>query len=396
MVQPFFPAVTGWWYQGQRIHIQEPVFGWIKYVRPNSKLYISYAVAAAFFGLTGLGLLRLWHADTRRLWPMLMLPAALLGLYAGITVLGRMNLRPSRYVLCSNSYYTYTALLLFLVSAAVAWQGLARLPTRGVSAAFAVTFFGLMFLGAYSSGRIHHVAERVRSTYADFHGAVAAVSDFIEAHRHEPDFRLAFDLRPDDLFPVTHSVPFALALFPEWIDNHDPKYVVTFEEGRAEFLTAAAYRARHAGPGQLFPDLVHISSTYNVHYWRGSYYGTLHWDDVFRPGMKDYAYVVEGRTLAEVLDKVPERYAEFKEDLRTGYCIPPRLGTETIAKDYRGFELTLAGSYYYATCNADGPFHINRFNARCYSAYFVAEDEETLRRRVDNHVAYVAGTLRVP
>ncbi|MCS7045739.1 MAG: hypothetical protein NZO58_05240, partial [Gemmataceae bacterium] len=129
-VQPFFPSATGWWYQGERIHIQEPVYGWVKYVRPNAKLLVSYLTAAAFVGLTVAGLWR-WRTSLRHpVAPVLLLTAALYGLYLSITVLGRMNLRPSRFVLCSNSYYTYVALLFLAIMASASWQALSRASSR--------------------------------------------------------------------------------------------------------------------------------------------------------------------------------------------------------------------------------------------------------------------------
>ena len=164
----------------------------------------------------------------------------------------------------------------------------------------------------------------------------------------------------------------------------------------AEFIAAAEYRSRHPHLRQLFPDLVQVGTCYNVWKLDGKYYGTLHWDDIFRPGLKDYAYLIEAGSLKEVLDEVPVRFEEFMEDLRVGYCIPPRLGTETIEEDYRGFTLTQAGCYCYATPADEGPFHINRFNARRYSVFFVADDEETLRRYVDEHAVNVAGARSAP
>ena len=78
------------------------------------------------------------------------------------------------------------------------------------------------------------------------------------------------------------------------------------------------------------------------------------------------------------------------EDLRTGWCIPPRMETKTLDADYRGFELVEAGAYLYATPSAEGPFDGSRFNARRYSIVFVADEPEQLRRDVDEHVGLSA------
>lgn len=386
-VQPFFPSVTGCWYQGERIHIQEPVFGWIKYVRPNSKLIISYGVALLFLAFCMIGLRRFVGSDARRLWPMLFIPAALFALYAAITVLGRMNLRPSRYVLCSNSYYTYIALLFVVIAAFTLWQAFAKAPSRRLNALGALLCAGLVFLGAYSSGRIRHVADRVRERYADFHATVRQLEAFIAEHRHEAGFRLAFDMRPDDPFPVTHSIPFPLTLTMRWIDNYEPKYVISFPDGRFTATPAAEWRRQHPGPRQLFPDLVRVGTDFNVWHWQGKYYGTLHWDDVFRPDLKEHAYVIEGDSVQAVLNEVPVRHEEFMEDLRTGWCIPPRTDTKTIDADYRGFEIVEAGAYYYAVPAEEGPFRVNRFNSRRYATVFVADELRLLQHYVDEHAA---------
>lgn len=388
-VQPFFPSVTGCWYQGERIHIQEPVFGWIKYVRPNVKLIISYGVAFVFFAFCMVGLRRFRRSDARRLWPMLFVPATLFALYAAITVLGRMNLRPSRYVLCSNSYYTYIALLFLVIGAFTLWQALDTTRSRRLNALSALLCAGLIFLGAYSSGRIRHVADRVRDRYADFHATVRQLEAFIAEHRHENDFRIAFDMRPEDPFPVTHSIPFPLTLTMRWIDNHEPKYVISFPQGRFTATPAAEWRRQHPGPRQLFPDLVRVGTDFNVWHWQGKYYGTLHWDDVFRPDLKEHAYVIEGDTIQAVLDEVPVRHEEFMEDLRTGWCIPPRTDAKTIDADYRGFEIVEAGAYYYAVPAGEAPFRVNRFNGRRYSTVFVADELELVQHYVDEHT--VAG-----
>jgi hypothetical protein len=392
-VQPFFPSVTGWWYQGERIHIREPVHHWPKYVEPNIKLFLSYGIALLFFGASFAAARRFHRGGARSAWPMIAMPLGLFGLYTGITVLGRMNLRPSDYVLASNSYYAYVALLLLIVGAFALWQSLPRGAAWQRGALLLCS--GLVFLGCYSSGRIRHVSQRLTDRYAGFHAVVRQFEAFLDEHGRDPELKLAFDMRPSDPFPVTHSIPFPLVLYPEWIDNHNPRYVVSFPDGGFAVTPAEQWRREHGGTlassatsEQLFPDLVEVGTNFNLWRWRGRYYATLYWDDVFRPDVKDHAYVIEGATVRDVLDLVPVRFEEFLEDLRMGWCIPPRLGTETFDRDYRGFELTQAGDYYYATPAAEGPFNVDRFNARRYSAIYVAEDEDMLRRFVDEHHAF--------
>jgi hypothetical protein len=396
VVQPFFPSVTGWWYQGERIHIQEPVFGWIKYVQPNGKLVLSYGIAFLFFGFCIAGLRRFRRGEGRALWPVFAVAAGLFVFYAGITVLGRMNMRPSHFVLCSNSYYTYIALLFFLIAAFTLWQPVAAARTRLANGCRLALCVGLVFLGCYSAGRIHHAAERLRGYYSFFRDKIRQLDEFVATHRDETGFRLAFDMRPDAPFPETHSIPFTEILYTRWIDNHQPTYVVAFPDGELSITSAADYRRQHPDRRQLFPDLVRVGSDYNIHFWEGKYYGSLHWDDVFRPDLKAHAYVIVGDSVKEVLDLVPVRYEEFMEDLRTGWCIPPRMGTKVIDEDYCGFELVEAGAYFYATPAAEGPFRVDRFNGRRFSTVFVADDLWTLQRYVDEHVLTTVSRSQAP
>jgi hypothetical protein len=150
------------------------------------------------------------------------------------------------------------------------------------------------------------------------------------------------------------------------------------------------WRRQHRAGPQLFPDLVKVGTDYNLWHWNDKYYGTLHWDDVFRPDLKDHAYVIVGDTIQQVLDDVPVRHEEFMEDMRTGWCIPPGMGMTTIEEDYAGYELIEAGAFFYAVPATEGPFHAERFNARKYSQALVADELPTLRRYVDEMAATTA------
>ena len=67
-------------------------------------------------------------------------------------------------------------------------------------------------------------------------------------------------MRPDSVFPETHSIPFPHILYPRWIDNFEPKYVVAFPDGEMIITPAADYRRAHPGSQQLFPDLIRVGS----------------------------------------------------------------------------------------------------------------------------------------
>ena len=81
---------------------------------------------------------------------------------------------------------------------------------------------------------------------------------------------------------------------------------------------------------------------------------------------------------------------ELAEDLRTGWCIPPRLGAETIDENYRGFQLIEAGAYFYAVPADEGPFRNDRFNARRYSVMLVSDEWDQLLRYVDEQAVDAA------
>src|SRR5262249_31419569 len=115
-IQPFFPSLIDSTYAGDRLQIAESL--WPRHGRRTlgPAAWVSAAVVVLAAGLGAAGLGRLVRRKDRLPLLVFLLAAGLYGLYAAMTVLGRMNLRPVPYVLSSNCYYTYTALLFALLA----------------------------------------------------------------------------------------------------------------------------------------------------------------------------------------------------------------------------------------------------------------------------------------
>jgi hypothetical protein len=131
------------------------------------------------------------RAQLRRLTPLLVLaPLALLA-YAGVICLGR----PQREVLDITYYlYTFGLLLLVFIYAMVDWEavrGLARVAAGGVLVAFTL----LHGTGTHSTARDIGRANEAASTW------LTRVEQFVDQHRHEPDFTFSVTAHPRNADP---------------------------------------------------------------------------------------------------------------------------------------------------------------------------------------------------
>lgn len=382
--QPFFPSAMRWWPQGGRINVQEATHAWGKYLEPSVRLVASYVVFGTFLLLSLSGLQGVLGKDGRALRPVVALLAGLFGLYAAMTVLGRMNVRAWPDVLEINSYYPYLALAFFLPAAFAAWQGLPRTggASRSVNAAAACLGVGLIYLGLAGGMRVQHVAARLAELDRQRRDMASGVAELVREHGHEPDFSLAFDFAHSDPLDGPHGVPFPLVLFKRYVDNHQPKHVVTFRDGKALVTSGTEYARRDGAADQLFPDLVRVGTHYNVYRFRGWYYGTLAWDGYFRPDCEDHAYLLKGGTLQEIGRQEVARLAELHADRLAGRFVQP--GTEVrAAGTYRNFNLYQADRFCYGFPAEAGTFDVRRFNAGGYSGHVVAESVAALRRAID-------------
>ncbi len=110
-VQPFFPAFATWADVGDRLFIPEVAKELPRrHLPPRSKLMVSLGVVGALLVLTLRSLPRLVASRDKTGWFLVvLLPFSLFVLHAGITVLGRMNVRSNSYILGTATYFAYAS-----------------------------------------------------------------------------------------------------------------------------------------------------------------------------------------------------------------------------------------------------------------------------------------------
>ena len=229
-VQPFFPSLVEASYSGQRLQIAETVWAGRKLKAVSPTLVVSFAALGLglVLGLVGLGS----HLRTRGRLGLLVvaLPTMLYAAYAGMAVLGRMNLRPGPAILTANSYYAYTSLLFALLAVSGLWHAVGAWAAR-LRAALAIT---LLTLSAHGAELVWRANTMVTHQDRDWSRPIRAVQDFVDAHRGEPGFGFTIDYANSDTIPVVYSRPITEVVFREWTKHPNPPYRLTVRTGRAE------------------------------------------------------------------------------------------------------------------------------------------------------------------
>lgn len=229
-VQPFFPALVQHSYAGQRLEVAEHFWRTRRHIKaPTPVTAVSVAVLAGCAGLGIVGMRHLVRDGSRAALVAFGLPAALYALYAAMTVLGRMNMRPGPHVLSANSYYTYTALAFLLVAASAVW------PAAGPRADALRRWLGVGFvlLAAVGSERVWQANVMVAKLDRDWTVPLAAVQELVDKHRGEPDFTFEVDYAESDPTPSMHRMRLPNIVFAEWVRVHGAKYRVVIRDGKA-------------------------------------------------------------------------------------------------------------------------------------------------------------------
>jgi hypothetical protein len=241
VVQPFFPTVPEHTFTGGRLHIAESL--WTRHGRRNlgPAAVISALVFALAVGLALAGLTRIGRPEHRLRLLVLSLFAALFAVYAGMNVLGRMNLRPVPEILASNSYYTYPALLFALLACFTAWSA-ADLPAVWAVNARGVLLAGLVVLAVLGAEHVRRVNQDVTTCLAEVAKPIRTVNTFVRHHRHEPDFSFTIDHAASDRIIPVYGIPVTDVMFGRWMTAPSPKYRIAYRNGSVVVLSPAAGR----------------------------------------------------------------------------------------------------------------------------------------------------------
>ena len=236
-VQPFCPSLLQTSFTGGRLQTAESLWTGpvLKRCGPLCLVSALVLVLTLSFGAIGLGSL-LRRGDRLPILALLLL-AGLYGVYGAMTVLGRMNLRPGPPMLTSNSYYTYTALLLLMPLIFGAWLGTARMSGRLATLARKALVGGLAILAFAGAERIWQVNREMAPNplMKDMTRPIRAVNLFVKEHRDEPDFSIAIDYKSSDKIPIAYGPHVTDTIFHRWIAD-EPKYWLAIRDGKAILL----------------------------------------------------------------------------------------------------------------------------------------------------------------
>jgi hypothetical protein len=234
VVQPVFPSLLQATFSGDRLQIAETVWN-----VPGRKAIGPGVIASALVLILGAILTAAAIRDlvrARRRLPLVLfgLCVALYALYAGINVLGRMNLRPGPDILSSNCYYTYPALLFALLAAGVALPALGN--GVGVARARAGLLAGLAALSLFGAEQVRKVNEDVARGLTDVTRPVRLMHQFVKDHAHELDFSFAVDHAGSDHMRWIYGIPVDRIVFPHYTRAAHPKYRVALRDGKVVVL----------------------------------------------------------------------------------------------------------------------------------------------------------------
>ena len=229
-VQPFFPSLVDATYSGQRLQIAETVWAGKKLKALSPALAVSFIAVGLGLVLTLAGVGCHLRERGRLALLVVLLPTTLYATYAGMAVLGRMNIRPCPTTLTSNSYYSYAALLFALLAVSALWQAVGEWATR-LRAAFAIA---LLTLTAHGAEHIWRMNIAVAHQDREWSRPLRGVQDFVDAHRGEPGFSFSIDYVNSDTIPVMYDYPITEVVFREWTNHPNPRYRLIVRNGRAE------------------------------------------------------------------------------------------------------------------------------------------------------------------
>ncbi|MBA4063037.1 MAG: hypothetical protein C0501_04885 [Isosphaera sp.] len=241
-VHPVCPSVLQLSYVEGRIHQAEVVWDGRARRHCGPAVAASAVVLALAAGCGLAGLRNLVRRGDRLLLLVAGLFAALYGMYAGITVLGRMNLRPDPHpTLVRNTYYAYFGLLFLLVGLYAAWQGLGRGGPGGSARTWLLA--GLLALTAVGGERVREVNLDIAVQMTPETRPLRAVQKFLDDHRGEPDLTIAIDYEHSDPVPRMCGRPVTWIVFRRVLTDN-PKYGIVIRGTKAVVVS---------GPGAASP-----------------------------------------------------------------------------------------------------------------------------------------------
>lgn len=267
------------WYRGSL----EPHFrGRIGPPRPEAMLQFEVAdmplftIAAWLTFALGLalvvaGLLRLARTRDREAFARAFLVGGGAAAQAMLVVLGRMNFRPYVEPLALNSHHAYSALLWSLALGSMLVVPLVR---GGVRARAILTLFsiGLVGIGIDSGCRVHRLNTDLAQAFREQRACWRSLTQFFDAHQHEPDFSYALAIPPGRLSPNYCEIPLPFVADLRHFDGERPKYVLWCDGPVFENMLATEWEECHPQAPPLFARLVQLGRHYQIFERDGRYF----------------------------------------------------------------------------------------------------------------------------
>jgi len=291
LVQPFFPdSLAG--YASGRLQIEE-----LAWSELSLRLWpvVGLCAITAWLALS-LRAVR-WHSSQikRSLLAGVALAGGLLLLYLGIIVAGRMNIRPSAEILSGNSYYAYTPLLLASLLSAWLWIADSRRPASAAWRATRWTLLASLAVLALVGGNQVNYVSQVVADYDAGRKVIDQVQEFVQAHRHEPGFGLAFDANQTRF----KGVPVLTGLFRRYENNVSPSHVLVVQQGKIDLQPFEEYLRQHTKTADpVFRDVVKVGGKYHVFHHAGKYQAVLYDEDRWEVA-SDASTLFEAEALAQ-------------------------------------------------------------------------------------------------
>jgi hypothetical protein len=245
--QPFVPSADKDAYVRERLDV--PEWAWNG---DGPGVGPALVACLALVPALALGLAGLWRLAGGGPAPLLGVFLLLFGLYAvyaGMNVIGRMNVRPEPDTLSRNSYYAYPALLLALAAGFTAWQGAGRAGRAGAACRGGLVL-GLTALSTVGGFQVWRVNGMLSGELSPIRKTTGALNHFVARHRGEPDFSLGIDYGRSDPQVLIDCVPVTTILFKRWMSSREPKYLLALRGGR---VVVCRPPGRAAGVGSRNP-----------------------------------------------------------------------------------------------------------------------------------------------
>lgn len=253
-----------------RIFILEP--SWSAF-HLDPWVFLAVIVVALGLALCALGLRGLWKKDQLLLRLLGTLLFIALGLYGGLTVAGRMNIRPGSTILSCNSYYSYKVLLLVTMGAAVLLAAGQSRHWRWLAGGMLVGLFLLTMMTASRTWKTSSLYAECLRQYSD---PIHRINQFVCQHKGEKDFSVAFDDYGNPDIPMARGLYLPTIFFRQYENNYAPKYVLRYYYGHLQVKSGAEVARSLENRQPLFPEPVKIANRYHILYFNNSYTGFIY------------------------------------------------------------------------------------------------------------------------